>query len=64
MAFPVISKRLLDVKDAGAYLGVSHWTVRDLLNQGQIPYCRIGRKILLDLRDLDKFVEGLKEKII
>lgn len=63
MALPA-SKRLFGVSEAGAYLGVSHWTVRELLNRGQIPYCRIGRKILLDLRDLDKFVEGLKEKII
>ncbi|OHB72092.1 MAG: hypothetical protein A2W23_08635 [Planctomycetes bacterium RBG_16_43_13] len=58
------SKRLLDIKDAGVYLSISHWTIRELLNRGEIPYCRIGRKILLDLRDLDRFVEGLKEKVI
>ena len=63
MASPA-SKRLYDVKDAGVYLGISHWTIRELLNRGEIPYCRIGRKILLDLRDLDGFVEGLKEKVI
>ena len=63
MASPA-SKRLFNVKDAGVYLGISHWTIRELLNRGEIPYCRIGRKILLDLRDLDRFVEGLKEKVI
>ena len=56
------NKRLYDMNESGFYLSVSHWTVRDLINQGVLPYCRIGRKILIDCYDLDVFIEGLKEK--
>jgi hypothetical protein len=29
--------RLLDLHEAGVYLGVSYWVVRDLINTGQLP---------------------------
>lgn len=62
--YKMIPKRLFSVHEAGHYLGVSHWTVRGLINDGAIMYCRIGRKILIDQRDLDTYVEGLREKAI
>jgi hypothetical protein len=63
--------RLLDLKSAGAYVGVSYWTMRDLVFGGiipsvKIPYPRSGdgrviRRILVDRRDLDTFIENNKE---
>src|SRR5262245_20807667 len=57
--------RLLDLKAAGAYLGVSYWTMRDLVFAGVIPSVKIPcpragdgraiRRILVDWRDLDAF---------
>jgi len=63
--------RLLDLKSAGAYLGVSYWTMRDLVFAGVIPSVKIPcprtgdgraiRRILVDRRDLDAFIEKNKE---
>lgn len=60
--------RLLDVRAAAAYLGVSSWTVRDLEAAGALrrvrlplPSGREVRRVLYDRLDLDRLVEGLKE---
>ena len=63
--------RLLDLKSAGTYLGVSYWTMRDLVFGGVIPSVKIPcprardgrtiRRVLVDRRDLDTFIENNKE---
>jgi hypothetical protein len=60
--------RLLDLKASGAYLGVSYWTMRDLVSGGVIPCVKIPclggrdlRRILIDRRDLDAFIDRNKE---
>jgi excisionase family DNA binding protein len=61
------SRRLLSVHEAAAYLGLSHWTVRDLLHAGTIRPVRLPvgdgkdvRRLLLDRHDLDALVENSK----
>jgi hypothetical protein len=47
--------RLIGVRDAGAFLGVSPWTVRDLIRAGHLPRVVLplgGRKVLVRLADL------------
>lgn len=53
-------KRLYSVKEAAGYLGLSPWTVRETIWRGELPSVRAGRRVLLDLRDLDAFVERNK----
>ncbi len=57
---PTNARRLLSVKDAAAYLGISQWTMRGLGWNGEIPEVKIGRRRLFDRRDLDAFVERSK----
>jgi hypothetical protein len=59
--------RLLDLAAAGAYLGVSPWTVRDLIAAGTLARVRIPlpnrgelRKVLLDREELDRLVTRWK----
>ena len=47
------AKRLYTLKQAGVYIGLSHWRVRSLIYSGQLAYIRLGRRILTDLKDLD-----------
>ena len=62
------------MKQAGDYLGLSFWTVRDYVLAGRLPTVelpalrtregdrprqRLGR-VLIDLRDLDRFIEECK----
>jgi excisionase family DNA binding protein len=54
--------RLLDVNAAGRYLGISAWTVRELCWAGQLQFCRVGRLIRLDVRDLDQFIDANKHQ--
>ena len=63
-----VSPRLLDLRAASAYLGVSEWTVRDLEAAGTVPRVRVPlpnagelRKLLFDRADLDRLIDGWKD---
>ncbi len=53
-------KRLYNLKEAAAYLGRSVWSVRELIWAGKIPVVKDGRKIFIDILDLEKYVENNK----
>jgi excisionase family DNA binding protein len=54
--------RLLPLKKAAEYLGVSEWGMRTIIWNGDIPSVRYpgGRKFYIDVKDLDAFVEANK----
>jgi excisionase family DNA binding protein len=54
--------RLKSLRGAAFYLGLSYWTVRSLIWDGQLPSVRVGRRILIDSEDLDDFIERNKER--
>jgi len=70
-AVPVLCPRLLDLKSAGQYYGVSYWTMRDLVFAGVIPHVTLPsprtrdgrpiRRILIDRHDLDAFIDKNKQ---
>ncbi len=37
------AKRLFSAREAGLYLGLSEWTLRDMIADGRIPAVRAGR---------------------
>jgi hypothetical protein len=71
-----ITPRLLNMRQAAAYLGCSFWTARDYVLQGLIPVvdmpplrAREGdrqrkalRRVLIDRADLDAFIESHKRR--
>ena len=52
--------RLLSQQEAASYLGVSYWTVRDLVFRHDLPHVKIGRRILVDRMDLDAYLDRSK----
>jgi hypothetical protein len=69
---PTSDRRLLDVRGAAAYIGVSVWTLRDFVargilravrlpasgsRQGAPPRTKPLRRILIDRAELDRLVE-------
>ena len=66
---------MLNLRQAALYLGVSFWSVRDYVSAGWIPPIELPglrpregerqkqtlRRVLVDLRDLDRFIESRKE---
>ena len=53
-------KRLLSIPEGGAYLGRTTWAVREMIWAGKLPIVRDGRRILLDIDDLDKWINQNK----
>lgn len=56
----VIEPRLVSQQEAADYLGISYWTVRDLTFRGEIPFIKIGRRVLVDRLDLDAYLDRSK----
>lgn len=61
-AGPQPPRRLLRLKAASIYLSMSQWRLRRLIWEGRIPTVQPqeGSPFLLDIRDLDYFVEHSK----
>ncbi len=55
-----LRKRLFSIEEAAEYLGRSVWSVRELIWAGKLPAVRVGRRIHLDLYDMDAFIEDNK----
>jgi hypothetical protein len=56
------SGRLLDLKAAEAYSGISAWTLRDLIAAGELPVVRPPRlrRLWIDRADLDRAIAEWK----
>ena len=50
-------KRLIDLRAAAEYLGISHHFLYKLTARKAIDHVRMGRKILFDVRKLESFIE-------
>lgn len=59
----IIPKRLYSIKESAVYLGRSVWAVREMLWAGKIPFVKDGRRLLLDIRDMDTWIESSKTQI-
>jgi excisionase family DNA binding protein len=55
-----ITKRLYTVEEASIYLGRSVCAIREMLWAGKLPYIKDGRRILLDIKDMDAWIEKNK----
>ena len=54
--------RLLTLKKAAEFLGLTDWAMRSRIWAGDIPVVRFqgGRKMYIDVRDIEKFIERNK----
>lgn len=61
-ASAIPNRRLLRIKQASEYLSLSPWKLRQLIQCGKLPVVQDtdGSPFLLDVRDLDGFVERNK----
>ncbi len=55
-----LSKRLVTVRQAATYLGRSPWAVHWLIHQGELPFVRTGKKMYIDVSDLDAYIDRNK----
>ena len=53
----IITPRLLSVPDAATYLGRTPKAIRRLIEKRELPVVRMGRRIHLDIRLLDRLID-------
>ena len=51
-----MQRKLVDLRTAAEYLGISHHFLYKLTARKDIGHIRIGRKILFDIKTLEKFI--------
>lgn len=54
------AKRLFTITEAAVYLGRTAWGVRHLIWEGTIPCVRVGKRVHVDVQDMDKLIERNK----
>jgi hypothetical protein len=54
------TKRLLSIKETVDVYGLTVWYWRERIWGGELPVIRIGRKQVLDSRDIDAFINENK----
>jgi excisionase family DNA binding protein len=55
-------KRLYTIQEASIYLGRTTWGLREMIWAGKLPVIRDGRRILLDIDDMNKWIDQNKIK--
>ena len=56
------AKRLYSVPEAAFYLGRTVDALREMLYAGKLPFVKDGRRVLLDVKDLDAYIEDNKTR--
>jgi len=61
----ILNPRLLPIKEAAAWLGLTVWAMRERIWAGQIPVVQFpgGRKMFIDTQDLERFIQRNKRLI-
>ena len=53
-------KRLFSIKELVKIIGATEWFWRTQIWDGQLPYVQVGRKMLIDSRDVEAFIQRHK----
>ena len=54
------ASRFLNKREVAEYLGISIYTVDVWVSQKRIPHIKLGRRVLFDSSDIDKWMEEQK----
>jgi excisionase family DNA binding protein len=55
-------KMLWNVKEAGAALGLSPWTIRRYISDGKLRTVRMGRRVLVEPDECRRLVEKNRDR--
>ena len=58
---PIPEPRLLNVRAAAVYLGCTVWFVRSLAWSKAVPHIVLGKRLLFDRQDLDRYIDNQKK---
>ena len=55
-----MKKRLINKRELAEYLSLSVFTIDTWVSQNRIPYVKMGRRVLFDLSEIDKWIDEKK----
>jgi len=50
-------KRLYSIKEMACEIGATEWYWRSQIWDGKLPYIQVGRKMFIESRDIERFIE-------
>jgi excisionase family DNA binding protein len=53
-----VDTEVLSVEQAGSILGLGRTAAYDMVKRGELPVLRVGRRILIPVRALEKLLEN------
>jgi excisionase family DNA binding protein len=56
--------KLLSIEEGAVQLGISPLTMRAWIRQRRLPYIQLGRRILLDPKDVQRFIDANRVKAV
>jgi excisionase family DNA binding protein len=56
--------RLLRINEAAEYVSSTTWFMETLIREGKIPHLILGKRRVIDVRDLDVWIEEQKKLVI
>lgn len=63
MSNSAANQRLLDIKQAAAYLGRNVAFLRRLVARREMPHFKVGRALRFDVRDLDAYLASCRVEV-
>jgi excisionase family DNA binding protein len=57
-------KRLYSLKEGAVYLGRTVGAVREMLWAGKMPFVKDGKRILIDIQDMNEWIDRNKIKSV
>jgi len=58
----VPTKRLFSIRDLVREVGATAWFWRSQIWDGQLPYVQVGKKMFVDSKDIETFINNNKHK--
>ena len=62
MLTKTVSARWLRIREAAEYAGVTHFFMRDLVRKRVIVPVIVGKRYVIDARDVDAYIERQKKE--
>jgi excisionase family DNA binding protein len=58
------TEKLLSIEEGAVQLGISPLTMRAWIRQRRLPFIQLGRRILLDPKDVQRFIDANRVKAV
>jgi excisionase family DNA binding protein len=57
-----VERTTLTMRETAEYLGISYWLVNQLVRRKQIPFARVGGRVLFRVKSLEEYLKEKEEE--